>query len=264
MFGDSEPPEIVLLADDGAGRIAEFVQTLRRLPATPPWIVVGGLAVNVRVRRAHRATNDIDTVTPDQDGLVEILKSYDDTDPISAAKIQFHNPEVEVDIMASTEGRELPTDERERAFALARRFAMRSASTVTIGAVDARGCVIERADVEVAPRAALIILKTLSFPERIDGNYRAKIGSDVQDLYRLVEREDLDILATSVIECGPELTEFIADELCHYFSAGTSNLRYTHTRMRSFTRNVDSMAITEDALAVLGVLGEIIKGRAEN
>jgi hypothetical protein len=105
-FVSGDPtPETVFLEDDESGRIAEYVQTLRRLPTTPPWVLVGGLAVNVRVGRAHRATNDIDTVTPDQDGLVEILVSFDDTVPISAAKVQFQNPEVEVDVMASTDGR---------------------------------------------------------------------------------------------------------------------------------------------------------------
>jgi hypothetical protein len=263
VSGDQIPPEIVLLKDGESGRIAEYIRTLRRLPVAPRWILVGGLAVNVRVGRAHRATNDIDTVSPDQDGLVEILVSFDDTDPISAAKVQFHDPEVEVDVMDSTDGRELPLAERDRMFALARRFAMRSALTVTIGTVDEEGCITERVDVEVASQAALVILKTLSFPERIDGSYRYKVGSDVQDLDRLVEREDLDVLAAAIVECGPELARFTAGELRHYFAAGTSDLRYTHTRMRSFARNADSLAITEDALSILGVLGETIEELVE-
>ena len=54
--------EIVLLENDSAGRIAAFIQTLGRLPGTPEWVLVGGLAVNVRVARLHRATNDADKV----------------------------------------------------------------------------------------------------------------------------------------------------------------------------------------------------------
>jgi hypothetical protein len=252
----------VLLEDSPVGRIAQYVRTLRRLPKAPPWILVGGLAVNVRVGRAHRATNDIDTVSPDQNRLVEILVSFDDAEPISAGKVQFHDPEVEVDVILSTDGHELPPAERDRAFALARRFAMRTASTVTIEVIDDKGHVTECVDIAVASRPALLILKTLSFPERIDGRYRQKVGSDVQDLYRLVEREDLDLLAAAIADCGPELTDFIATELRHYFTAGTSDLRYTYTRMRSFARNADAIAITEDALSILGVLGEIIEGLA--
>ena len=92
VSGDQTPPEIVLLKDGESGRIAEYIRTLRRLPVAPRWILVGGLAVNVRVGRAHRATNDIDTVSPDQDGLVKILVSFDDADAISAAKGSVPRP----------------------------------------------------------------------------------------------------------------------------------------------------------------------------
>ena len=259
VSGDQTPPEIVLLRDGESGRIAEYIRTLRRLPHAPRWILVGGLAVNVRVGRAHRATNDIDTVSPDQDGLVKILVSFDDADAISAAENPVPRPQ--------GRGRRHGLNRRARTAArragsgvrAPRRFAMRSALTVTIGTVDDEGCITERVDVEVASRPALVILKTLSFPERINGNYRYKVGSDVQDLYRLVEREDIDVLAAAIAECGPELATFIAGELRHYFAAGTSDLRYTHTRMRSFARNADSLAITEDALSILGVLGETIE-----
>lgn len=192
MFGDTHEGELVLLEDDESSRVAAYIQTLRRLPLDPSWILVEGLAVNARVGRTHRATNDIDTVTPDRGRLVEILVAFPDTEPISAAKVQFHDPEVEVDVMDSTDSKELPPAGRDRAFALARRFAMRTASPVTIGAVDEASRITDQAHIRVASRAALVVLKTLSFPERIDGSYRLKAGSDIQDLYRLVERTDLD------------------------------------------------------------------------
>jgi len=149
-------------------------------------------------------------------------------------------------------------------FALARRFAMRSASAMMIGSVDKQGHNTDLVAVDVASRAALVILKTISFPERIGGSYRYKVGSDVQDLLRLVEHENLDVLAAAIVESGQELAKFIADELRHYFTVGTSDLRYTFTRMRSFARNVDSLAISEYALSVLGVLGETIEELVED
>ena len=76
----------------------------------------------------HRATNDVDTVTHDQTRLVEMLLALPTTESLSTAKVQFHDPEVEVDVMASTEGTELPIRDADRAFALARRFAMRGVS----------------------------------------------------------------------------------------------------------------------------------------
>jgi hypothetical protein len=258
VSGDSHQGDVVHLEDDESGRVAAYIRTLLRLPLDPPWILVGGLAVNARVGRTHRATNDIDMVSPDQDRLVEILVAFPDAESISAAKVQFHDPEVEVDVMDSTDSKELPPAERDRAFALARRFAMRSASSVTISAVDGASRIMHQAHIRVASRAALVVLKTLSFPERIDGNYRLKAGSDIQDLYRLVERTDLDELAQAIAGSGPELTTFIGAELRHYFSADTTDLRYVHARMRSFARNVDSAGISEAMLSTLGVLGDLL------
>jgi len=139
VSGEGPEADLVVLEDDESGRVGAYITTLLRLPPDPPWILVGGLAVNARVGRTHRATNDIDTVSPDQDRLVEILVAFPDAEAISAAKTQFHDPEVEVDVMDSTDSKELPPGERDRAFALARRFAMRSASPVTIGSVDTAG-----------------------------------------------------------------------------------------------------------------------------
>lgn len=258
MSGDVEQDEVVVLDDDNDGLIRSYIQTLHRLPKDPRWILVGGLAVNARVGRTHRATNDIDTVSTDQDGLVEILVAFSDTEPISAAKIQFHNPEVEVDVMDSTQSRELPPGERERAFALARRFAMGSATPMTIVVADSNGVIADRVTIDVATRASLVALKTLSFPERIESSYRQKAGSDIQDLYRLVERANLDELAEALTAAGAELSSFVGAELRHYFTGGSADLRYTHVRMRSLARNIDSQGISEEALSILGVLGDLL------
>lgn len=258
MSGSAEQNDVVLLEDDDSGRVVAYIHTLRRLPVDPPWILVGGLAVNARVGRSHRATNDIDTMSPDQVRLVEILVDFPDTEPISAAKVQFLDPEVEVDVLDSTDSKELPPDKRERAFALARRFGMRTATPVTIGVLDKDGGVTNRVTVLVASRAALVVLKTLSFPERIDGSYRHKAGSDIQDLYRRVEGIDLDELAEAVAAGGPELTAFVGAELRRYFTGDTADLRYVHVRMRSFARNADSEGISEAALSTLGFLGAIL------
>lgn len=255
MSGSDEKSDVVLLEDDDSARITAYIHTLHRLPVDPPWILIGGLAVNARVGRTHRATNDIDTISPDQGRLVEIMVAFSDTEPISAAKVQFSDPDVEVDVMDSTDSKELPHEERARAFAMARRFGMRSATPVTIGVVNTNGIVTDRVTVRVASRAALVVLKTLSFPERIDGSYRQKAGSDIQDLYRLVERTDLDELAYAIASAGAELAAFVGAELRHYFTANTPDLRYVHVRMRSFARNADSQGISEGALSTLGVLG---------
>ena len=50
--------EIIFLEDDPSGRITAYVRTLARLPVDPPWVLVGGLAVNVRLGRIDGIVHD--------------------------------------------------------------------------------------------------------------------------------------------------------------------------------------------------------------
>jgi hypothetical protein len=253
-------PDLVLLEDDRAGHVAQYIQTLAQLPVEPRWILIGGLAVNVRIERIHRATNDVDTVTHDQARLVEILLSLSATESLSTSKVQFHDPDVEVDVMASTKGTKLPIRDADRAFALARRFAMRTASPVRICAVSpSTSLIVESITIEVASRAALIALKTLSFPERKDGHYPQKIGSDIQDLYRLVVGQNLDSLVELLSQGGRELSTFVGGILSKNFTLGTSDLRYGIARLRLLAGNIDASAISEEELSLLGELGAALE-----
>ena len=257
MSGDlsKHVPDLVLLEDDLAGHVAQYVRTLKQLPVDPRWILIGGLAVNVRIERVHRATNDVDTVTHDQTRLVEILLALPTTESLSTAKVQFHDPEVEVDVMASTEGTELPIRDADRAFALARRVAMRTASLVRVSAVSSStGLIDESVTIEVASRAALIVLKTLSFPERKDGHYPQKVGSDIQDLYRLVVGQNLDSLIELISSGGDELSTFVGRILSKTFLLGSTDLRYGFARFQRLANNVDASSISEEGLSLLGEL----------
>lgn len=250
MSGDA-----VLLTDTPAGRIAVLVGVLRRFPATPRWVLVGGLAVNVRLARPHRVTNDVDTVSGDQPKLIELLASSDDAVRLSAAKVELGEPSVEVDVMESTEGAALPAEPGERAFALARRWAMQTASAVSLGVVDANGAITAEADLAVASVPALIALKTVAIPRRRAGSYPEKIGSDIQDLYRLVERAPFGELVVAFSTLEAEARAWVATSLARGFREGSADLRYAAMRMRRFSDNVDSRAIEEDDLALLGELG---------
>ena len=59
------PGERVVLAGDRGRRIRSFVPSLGRFPTESRWVIVGGFAVNVRITRVYRLTNDLDTVAPD-------------------------------------------------------------------------------------------------------------------------------------------------------------------------------------------------------
>lgn len=253
-------PDLVLLEDDAAGHVAQYVRTLAQLPVEPRWILIGGLAVNVRIERIHRATNDVDTVTHDQTRFVEVLLSLPTTESLSTAKVQFHNPDVEVDVLASTEGTRLPIREADRAFALARRFAMCTASPVRICAVSpSTGLIDDSVTIEVASRAALIALKTLSFPERKDGRHPQKVGSDVQDLYRLIVGQSLDSLVELISEGGHVLSTYVGGILSKNFTLGSSDLRYGFARLQRLASNIDASTISEEGLSLLGVLGAALE-----
>jgi len=66
----------------------------------------------------------------DQHGLIEILVAGLGVDRLSAAKVRVHDPDVEIDVMESTEGAKLPNNPSDRAFALARRWTMATASLI--------------------------------------------------------------------------------------------------------------------------------------
>ncbi len=120
--------ERVILAGDTGGRIRSFAAALGRFPDRPPWVVVGGFAVNVRISEVHRLTNDLDTISAAQGELIEILLEQPDADRLDHAKLWFTGefPAVDIDVVEDTAGHSLPATASDRAFALARRHAMRT------------------------------------------------------------------------------------------------------------------------------------------
>lgn len=248
--------DVVLLENDPLGRVAAYVQILGRLPRDPAWVLVGGLAVNVRLARVHRATNDIDTVSPDQPRLVEIMVA-DGADPLSAGKVQFHHPEVEVDVMPSTDGEDLPAAADDRVFALVRRWTMQTASPLSLGVVDETGRVVIKTELSVASRAALVALKAVSIPRRREGSYPEKIGSDIQDLFRLVDAAPVDELASEFASLDHESRDWLAAVLTKNFSHD-HDVRYNVARLRRYAGNVDAQVISEDDLILIAEFGAVL------
>lgn len=213
------PGDHVELVADGGGRIASFVDAVARFPKEPAWALVGGFAVNVRIERVHRLPNDIDTVARDQTELVELLVAQPDADRIDAAKLRFTAGElpVDIDVMADTEGLPLPTELGERVFALARRAILPGARPTELVVVDS-GAVVARATVPVASTAGLVMLKTVAIPRRSASNNPHKVGSDIHDLARLVDGQDLVALAAEIRSTGDELSSWIGSTLVKWFS----------------------------------------------
>lgn len=126
--------ERVLLVGDTGGRIRSFVSALDRFPASPAWVVVGGFAVNVRIAQVHRLTNDLDTISAQQSELIEILLAQPGADQLDHAKLRFTGemPAVDIDVMDDTSSHSLPREPGDRAFALARRYAMQTREQLAI------------------------------------------------------------------------------------------------------------------------------------
>lgn len=237
MHGD----QVELVADRG-GRIASFVEALGHFPTEPDWALVGGFAVNVRVARVHRLTNDIDTVARDQTQLIELLVAEPGADPLDQAKIRFTAGElpVDIDVMADTHGLPLPTEPGDRAFALSRRAVLPGATVTELVVVDGTDAVA-RATVPVASTAGLIMLKAVAIPRRSASNSPHKVGSDIHDLTRLVALQDLDALATAIRLAGDDLAAAVGSTLIKWFSPD-HDLRYTLARLRRLSRSPDTDA----------------------
>jgi hypothetical protein len=244
----------VLLLDDASGRMGRFVQVLARLPREPRWVLIGGLAVNVRLGRVHRATNDVDTVTHGQPRLVELLVEGG-AQKLSAAKVRLLDQGVEVDVMESTEGQALPIGDEERAFALVRRWVMTSAGEVELACVMPEGSVAEPCHVWVASRAALIALKSISIPRRQKGSYPQKVGSDIQDLYRLAANGGFDEVVAEFARLDLAAGDFVSQFLVRTFSVATPDLRYSFARLRRYSSDIDAATIEENGLVIPGELG---------
>jgi len=257
------PGDHVELVADSGGRIAAFVDALARFPSEPAWALVGGFAVNVRIERVHRLTNDIDTIAREQTQLVELLVAEPDADRLDAAKLRFTAGDlpVDIDVMVDTEGLPLPVELGERVFALARRAVLPHARLTELVVLDG-GTAVVRATVPVASTAGLVLLKTVAMPRRSASNSPHKVGSDIHDLVRLVDGQDLAALATEIRATGDELSRWVGSTLVRWFSSD-HDLRYTYARLRRLSRSVDTDGLAEADLEVLAVLGEIVVGEGE-
>ncbi len=258
MSGESS--RTVFLVDDRSGRIGSFVRVLAGLPRHPRWVLVGGFAVNVRIERLHRLTNDIDTVSANQTEFVELLLQDPENASISTGRVLVGpDPQIEVDVMPSTDGEPLPKLPSDRAFALARRHALSTSEELTLHVVDLRGNTVNGAQVAVATAASLVIMKAVALPRRQDGSYPHKVGSDTHDLVRLALDGNLETLAATIAATEPELAHWVGDLLVQRFSA-ERDLRYSVARMRSYTRGVGIETLIPDDLELLGHLGQTVLG----
>src|SRR5680860_1463138 len=162
---------------DGDGVIATLVNALGDLPtAMPDYVLVGGLAVIVRVAGAHRVTRDV--------AAIAVLVDAGAERTVNGACFEG----VEIDVIATgdfTEDDVVALDEYDRAFITSHRWAFDSAESVQI-VVFTRDGVQASTAVSLATPSALVAMKLGAIPRRKLAN-PAKRASDLYDIYRLIQ-----------------------------------------------------------------------------
>lgn len=187
----------IAFIDGPGGSASRLVRALRTLAVGVPsseFALVGGLAVMTRLGRVHRATDDLDAAAQSVDGgpsrlsiLVGGAESRRGRQSVEGVKVDC------IDVgstpAADLARGDLPDDEFDRAFLLAHRWALDSATEASLTVVSEQRVPVAAATCRVATPAALVAMKLQSAPRR--RAERAHKGpNDYGDLYALLLRPE--------------------------------------------------------------------------
>ena len=179
-----------------ARAVAKLDELLRTLP---PYALVGGLAVSVRLGFTHRTTLDLDAVTDDQRQMVDVLV---DAGNERRGDSVILGPDLKLDVLDVSEG------DPEYIPFLTHRFAFDSRAAVSVRVIGESGEELATATVPTARPSALVAMK-LGISEGV-GRQRDpnKVGSDAFDVLRLLQRYGPEVLADELIAfASPALTD---------------------------------------------------------
>lgn len=230
---------ITIIAAEGSD-VVRFVDAIDRLPTDlPEWVLIGGVAVVLRVGGTHRATVDIDTLARESKRLVELLVNVGGEQ--RAAHKLIVPVATQLDVMAVGSVPDPSTVEpSEHVFALAREFAFTTATTESVEVLNERGQAIVSASLRVATTAGLIALKSVSLPRRADSNNPAKATSDTIDLLALFETTSAEEIATDLVVAPSTLRQWIAATCKRVF---VDDKRYTEARLRASRQAINPGAM---------------------
>ncbi len=181
--------EILLLDGPGgsASRLVGALHTLTQEVPSSEFALIGGLAVVTRLGRVHRVTDDLDAAAQSVDGgpsrlsiLVGGGESGRARHPIEGVKVDC------IDVgsipAADLDPGELPEDQFDRAFILAHRWALDSATPASLTVVSGEQVPVATVTCRVATPAALVAMKLQSAPRR-RAEQAHKGPNDYGDLY---------------------------------------------------------------------------------
>lgn len=249
----SGSPIVIVAGRDSI--VENAVEALSKFPREPEWVLIGGLAVYVRLRAVNRPTADVDTIARSQAELIATLSEYEFTTVVSGGNLEIGvgRAAIEVDVMDLAD-EPLPDDEERRAFAKARRAALGSAAVERIVVRSTAGARISEAEIPVAGLAAMVALKTVSMVRRPHGAHPAKVGSDIHDLVRLVAARARQV-AGDLVRLDRELAGWVGR---HVERAFTRDLMYSLLRLRRNDRSPGAQALTDGEVAATAVLAAAI------
>jgi len=164
----------ILFIDGPGGSASRLVRALRGLAdEVPPseFALIGGLAVMTRLGRVHRATDDLDAAAHSVDGGPSRLSVLVGGGESGQGRRSIEGVKVDcIDVGSSRavdlDPGDLPDDEFDRAFLLAHRWALDSATEAVLSAVSEQRVPVATAMCRVAIPAALVAMKLQSAPRR--------------------------------------------------------------------------------------------------
>ncbi len=191
----------------------------------PPFAVIGGVAVTVRLGKVLRATADLEAVTDQRytPTALEILRgredaAYDAADPhtitISGAEVQFQ------DVEPVNEAEVSHLDGKDLLYVAAHAHALAAATPVRLLAADAQ---IE-ATVPVATAGALLATKLHAYLDRRRVAGPDKRPGDLWDIYNLLLYVS-DDAAADLTAGGPSLAHVVTTTVREQLIAGAARAR---------------------------------------
>lgn len=177
------------------------------------YAIIGGVAVSARLQQTHRATADIDTVVDDMTPppAIETLLALPGAhpDPTGAHRVLVDGIKVEVQGTEPFNDADLDgLTDKQILYVAAHRYALDSATTVTLVAQDAD----VRAAVRVATPGALFAMKLHAIEDRRPAGGMDKRAGDAWDIYRiLLDLDRTGAVSDELSALSPSLRRVVAE-----------------------------------------------------
>lgn len=219
MSGD--PALIVLPSSDR--RLLDAIRSVLATPGLPPVALIGGLAVAARMSAVgidHRATVDIDLVTVYLEPDPEVVEVIAEAHQSSKQPLIVEGVKVDIIPTSPVAGVDLNDfDDQERLFLSGHRWAFQTAVTERLTIPEADPVIVR-----VATPAGLLAAKSHAVGYPSSTRRATKHGSDLLDLFRLIDQYGIGGALTDALRAGPSgLPRIIADVCDREFNRNPAN-----------------------------------------